>query len=100
MSTLIELRDCTTQAMLGPGKQPTLFPQLLRFLNKLEDYGLNTARWELSGISDPFKPVGGPISVATNGASGSLGSAVGKALEHVGDILAGGNCKLFYVERL
>jgi hypothetical protein len=66
----------------GPWQTANIIPPLLRFLNKLEDYGLHTARWELSGISEPFKPVDGPISVATNGASDSLGTSVEKALEH------------------
>ena len=66
----------------GPWQTAHIVPPLLRFLNKLQEYGLHTARWELSGISDPFKPVDGPVSVATNGASDSLGIAVEKALEH------------------
>ena len=66
----------------GPWQTAHIIPPLLRFLNKLQDYGLHSARWELSGISDPFKPVDGPISVATNGASDSLGTAVERALEH------------------
>lgn len=66
----------------GPWQTAHIIPPLLRFLNKLQEYGLHTARWELSGISDPFKPVDGPVSVATNGASDSLGTAVEKALEH------------------
>jgi histidinol phosphatase-like PHP family hydrolase/predicted nuclease with RNAse H fold/dephospho-CoA kinase len=66
----------------GPWQTAHIVPPLLRFLNKLQEYGLHTARWELSGISDPFKPVDGPVSVATNGASDSLGTAVEKALEH------------------
>jgi len=66
----------------GPWQTAHIVPPLLRFLNKLQEHGLGTARWELSGISDPFKPVDGPVSVATNGASDSLGTAVEKALEH------------------
>ncbi len=66
----------------GPWQTAHIVPPLLRFLNKLQEHGLHTARWELSGISDPFKPVDGPVSVATNGASDSLGPAVEKALEH------------------
>lgn len=66
----------------GPWQTAHIVPPLLRFLDKLQDYGLHTGRWELSGISDPFKPVDGPISVATNGTSDSLGTAVEKALEH------------------
>src|SRR5579864_1903766 len=66
----------------GPWQTAHIIPPLLRFLNKLQEYGLPTARWELSGISDPFKPVERPVSVATNAASDSLGIAVEKALEH------------------
>lgn len=66
----------------GPWQTAHIIPPLLRFLNKLQEYGLHTARWEVSGISDPFKTVDGPVSVATNGASDSLGTAVEKALEH------------------
>lgn len=66
----------------GPWQTAHIIPPLLRFLNKLQEYGLHAARWELSGISDPFKPVEGPVSVATNGASDSLGIAVEKTLEH------------------
>lgn len=66
----------------GPWQTAHIVPPLLRFLNKLQEHALHTARWELSGISDPFKPVDGPLSVATNGPSDSLGTAVEKALEH------------------
>ena len=66
----------------GPWQTAHIVPPLLRFLNKLQEYGLHTARWDLSGISDPFKPVDGPVSVATNCASDSLGIPVEKALEH------------------
>jgi histidinol phosphatase-like PHP family hydrolase/predicted nuclease with RNAse H fold/dephospho-CoA kinase len=66
----------------GPWQTAHIVPPLFRFLNKLQEHGLHTARWELSGISDPFKPVDGPVSVATNGAADSLGPAVEKALEH------------------
>ncbi|MGB8065010.1 MAG: PHP domain-containing protein [Candidatus Sulfotelmatobacter sp.] len=65
----------------GPWQTAHIVPPLLRFLNKLQDYSLQTARWELSGISDSFEPVDGPISVAANVASDSLGNAVEKALE-------------------
>ena len=53
----------------GPWQTAHIVPPLLRFLSKLQDYGFHAARWGLSGISDPFKPVDGPIFVATNGAS-------------------------------
>jgi len=66
----------------GPWQSAHIVPPLLRFLHKLQDYGLHAARWGLSGISDPFKPVDGPIVVATNGASDLLGTAVEKALKH------------------
>lgn len=66
----------------GPWQTAHIVPPLLRFLNKMQEHGFHTARWELSGISDPFKPVDGPVSVATNGASDSVGPAIEKALEH------------------
>ena len=69
-------------SIAGPWQTAHIIPPLLRFLNRLQEYGLHTARWKLSGISDPFKPVDGPVSVGTNGAPDSLGTAVEKALEH------------------
>jgi histidinol phosphatase-like PHP family hydrolase/predicted nuclease with RNAse H fold/dephospho-CoA kinase len=65
----------------GPWQTAHIVPPLLRFLDKLQEHNLPTAKWALSGISDAFKSVNGPISVATNIESDSLRIAVEKTLQ-------------------
>lgn len=65
----------------GPWQAAHIVPPLLRFLIKLEKCGVRAAGWLLCGISDPFRPVNGAISVAADFLSDSVEAAVDNALK-------------------
>lgn len=65
----------------GPWQTAHVVPPLLRFLHSLEEVGGETYFWNLSGITDPFKPIVSGVSVATSASFDSFGSVIGRVLE-------------------
>lgn len=65
---------------VGPWQTAHIVPPLLRFLHTVQEFHDETLGWEVSGVTDPFEPVIGPVSVAVNTAWDSASSAINKAL--------------------
>ena len=64
----------------GPWQTAHIVPPLLRFLNTVQRCQVDRLAWGLSGISDPFEPVNGLLSVVANSGLDSLSTAIERAL--------------------
>jgi len=66
---------------VGPWQTAHIVPPMLRFLHTTQEFHEGNLGWDLSGITDPFEPVTGPVSVAVNTAWDSVAAAISKALK-------------------
>jgi histidinol phosphatase-like PHP family hydrolase/predicted nuclease with RNAse H fold/dephospho-CoA kinase len=65
---------------IGPWQTAHVVPPLLRFLQTAQECQVDVRGWNISGISDPFEPITGPVTVVANASWGSSPSAIDKAL--------------------
>jgi len=65
---------------VGPWQTAHIVPPLLRFLHTVQEFHDGNLGWEVSGITDPFEPVTGPVNIAVNTAWDSVAAAISKAL--------------------
>ena len=66
---------------VGPWQTAHIVPPLLRFLHTTQEFHEGNLGWELSGISNPFEPVTGPVNVVVSMAPGLVVAALNKALK-------------------
>lgn len=66
---------------VGPWQTAHIVPPLLRFLHTVQEFHDGSLGWEVSGITDPFEPVTGPVNIVVNTAWDSAVTAINKALK-------------------
>jgi histidinol phosphatase-like PHP family hydrolase/predicted nuclease with RNAse H fold/dephospho-CoA kinase len=67
---------------VGPWQSAHIVPPLLRFLKSVEETSPRAIKWRFSGISDPLRPVHGPVSVSANWLTDFAEIAVDNALNN------------------
>ncbi len=65
---------------LGPWQTAHIVPPLLRFLHTVQECSAQTLEWDILGVSDPFQPVTGLVSVLTTSAWELMADAIDKTL--------------------
>lgn len=66
---------------IGPWQTAHIVPPLLRFVHTTQEFHEGNLGWELSGISNPFEPVTGPVNVVVSMAPELVAAAITKALK-------------------